>query len=94
MWTKGIVQVWTYEAHSKFQNAVSHIKVEGEVKTKNIKYSWVLELHIIKNVFILPQSETEKNTLRTYNIIYPWNLHMSRTLEIIKCCQEVNCLFL
>lgn len=38
---------------SKFQNAVSHIKVEGELKTKNTKYSWGLELHIIKNLFIL-----------------------------------------
>lgn len=52
---------------SKFQNVVSHIKVEGELKTKNIKYSWELELHITKILFILHRDR--KYTLRTYNII-------------------------
>lgn len=51
----------------------SYIKAEGKLKTKqkkNIKNSWELESHKIKNVFILlPQSGTEKITPRTYNII-------------------------
>lgn len=45
------------------------MKAEGELKTKTIKYSWVLELHIIKDLFILPQSETQKQTVKTYTVI-------------------------
>lgn len=48
---------------SKFQNTVSHINFEGELKTiqKN-KYPWVLEVHIIKMCsFYQNQRQKKKN---------------------------------